>query len=88
MRLAIKVIGGTRRTELALLAAVVVLTLVRVAATHHVFSAVVDEPVHIAAGYQWIVKHSNGFDPVHPPLARGPFARCLWRGSLRRGITG
>ena len=63
-------IGVTRRTELALLAAVVVLTLVRVAATHHVFSAVVDEPVHIAAGYHWIVKHSNAFDPVHPPLAR------------------
>ena len=60
----------TRRTELALLAAVVVLTLVRVAATHHVFSAVLDEPVHIAAGYDWIVKHSNAFDPVHPPLAR------------------
>ena len=69
----------TRRTELALLAAVVVLTLVRVAATHRVFSAVVDEPVHIAAGYQWIVKHSNAFDPVHPPLARAICALPLAR---------
>jgi hypothetical protein len=60
----------TRRTERALLAAIVIVTLVRVAATHHVFSAVLDEPVHIAAGYDWLVRHSNGFDPVHPPLAR------------------
>ena len=69
----------TRRTELALLAAIVVLTLVRVAATHHVFSAVLDEPVHIAAGYNWIVKHSNAFDPVHPPLARALCALPLAR---------
>jgi len=53
-----------------LLAAIVVATLVRVASTHHVFAAVVDEPVHIAAGYDWVVRHSNAFDPVHPPLAR------------------
>jgi 4-amino-4-deoxy-L-arabinose transferase-like glycosyltransferase len=68
-----------RRTELALLAAIVVLTVVRVAATHHVFSAVLDEPVHIAAGYNWIVKHSNAFDPVHPPLARAICALPLAR---------
>jgi 4-amino-4-deoxy-L-arabinose transferase-like glycosyltransferase len=60
----------TRRTALALLAAVIAVTLVRVAATHRVFAAVLDEPVHIAAGYDWVVRHSNGFDPVHPPLAR------------------
>jgi hypothetical protein len=66
----------TRRTELALLAAIVVLTLVRVAATHHVFSAVLDEPVHIAAGYNWIRRW------------RGPFARCHWHGSRRRGKRG
>jgi 4-amino-4-deoxy-L-arabinose transferase-like glycosyltransferase len=60
----------TRRTELALLALLIAVTLARVAATHRVFSAVVDEPVHIAAGYDWLVRHSNAFDPVHPPLAR------------------
>src|SRR5436305_14833273 len=59
-----------RRTALAILAAIIVVTLIRVAATHRVFSAVLDEPVHIAAGYDWLVRHSNGFDPVHPPLAR------------------
>lgn len=58
------------RTKYGLLTAIVVVTLVRVGATHRVFSAVLDEPVHIAAGYDWLVNHSNGFDPVHPPLAR------------------
>ncbi|HKS25601.1 MAG TPA: glycosyltransferase family 39 protein [Thermoanaerobaculia bacterium] len=58
------------RTKYALLIAILAVTLVRVGATHRVFSAVLDEPVHIAAGYDWLVNHSNGFDPVHPPLAR------------------
>jgi len=60
----------TARTKFGILIAIVVVTLVRVGATHRVFSAVLDEPVHIAAGYDWLVRHSNGFDPVHPPLAR------------------
>ena len=60
----------TDRTKYALLAAIMAVALLRVAATHRVFSAVLDEPVHIAAGYDWLVNHSNGFDPVHPPLAR------------------
>jgi len=69
----------TRRTAIALLAAIVLVTLVRVAATHRVFSAVLDEPVHIAAGYEWLVRHAYGFDPVHPPLARALCALPLAR---------
>ncbi len=50
-------------------AGVIVVALVLVAATHRVFAPVVDEPVHIAAGYEWW--HCNpGYDPPHPPLAR------------------
>src|SRR5689334_18299514 len=74
-----KVPGVTRRTAIALLAAIVLVTLVRVAATHRVFSAVLDEPVHIAAGYEWLVRHAYGFDPVHPPLARAICALPLAR---------
>jgi hypothetical protein len=45
----------------------------RVAATYRVFSAVVDEPVHIAAGYQWW--HGEpAWDALHPPLAKLLFA--------------
>ena len=78
----------TRRVELALLAAVILVTLVRVAATHHIFAAVLDEPVHIAAGYYWVARHTTSFDPVHPPLARAICAIPLrhfgapWTGGL------
>lgn len=52
--------------------AVAVLTLiaaVRVASTHRVFSEVLDEPAHVAAGYEWL--HGNYvLDITHPPLAR------------------
>ncbi|HEV2720842.1 MAG TPA: glycosyltransferase family 39 protein [Thermoanaerobaculia bacterium] len=69
----------SRRFEGMLLAAIAVAGLVRVAATHHVFSAVIDEPVHIAAGYDWLHRHTNAFDPVHPPLARIVCALPLMR---------
>lgn len=78
----------TRRRALVLLAAIILVTLVRVAATHHVFAAVVDEPVHIAAGYYWLARHTTSFDPVHPPLARAICAIPLrhfgapWDGGL------
>lgn len=57
------------RLWIAAYAGVIVIALVLVASTHRVFAPVVDEPVHIAAGYEWW--HGNtGFDPPHPPLAR------------------
>jgi len=54
------------------IAAVAVLTLVaivRVASTHRVFSATVDEPIHLASGYEWF-KGELTTDMTHPPLAR------------------
>jgi Dolichyl-phosphate-mannose-protein mannosyltransferase len=54
---------------MAAYAGVIVIALVLVASTFRVFSPVVDEPAHIAAGYEWW--HGNpAFDPPHPPLAR------------------
>lgn len=56
----------------AFVAAVTVLTLiacVRVASTHRVFSEILDEPAHLAAGYQWF-DGTYRIDPTHPPLAR------------------
>lgn len=50
-------------TVLALLAAV------RVASTHRVFSEVLDEPAHLAAGYEWF-RGVYDVDASHPPLAR------------------
>jgi hypothetical protein len=50
--------------------AILLLTLVRVASTHRVFSAVLDEPTHIAAGFDYVALGSTLFDRPHPPLAR------------------
>lgn len=55
-----------------LIAAVAVLTIVavvRVASTHRVFSATVDEPIHLASGYEWFAGRYVT-DLTHPPLAR------------------
>jgi hypothetical protein len=61
-------------------AAIAVLTLValvRVATTHRVFSEVLDEPAHLAAGFQWL-HGSYTIDASHPPLARVLGALPLW----------
>lgn len=50
----------------ALLAA---LAAARVAATHRVFSEVLDEPAHLAAGFEWFHGRYD-VDASHPPLAR------------------
>jgi hypothetical protein len=66
-------------------AAVTVLTLiacVRVASTHRVFSEVLDEPAHLAAGYQWF-DGSYRIDPTHPPLAR-ILAHCRCASAISR----
>jgi len=51
-------------------AIVIIAALVRVAATHHLLAAVTDEPVHVAAGYDWLTGYGYTTDPTHPPLAR------------------
>lgn len=43
---------------------------VRVASTWHTFSEVLDEPAHIACGYDWLAGRFYSDDPAHPPLAR------------------
>ena len=46
----------------------------RVALTYRVFSETIDEPVHVAAGYEWLKAGTYTFDRQHPPLARVLFA--------------
>ena len=55
-------------------AAIVLLTLVRVAATYRVFSETWDDNVHVAGGHEWWTATTYGIDPEHPPLARILFA--------------
>lgn len=63
----------SRRFRIAL-AILIALTLARVATTHRVFSHTIDEPWHLAGGYDVLVKRSWMTDPHHPPLARVFFA--------------
>jgi 4-amino-4-deoxy-L-arabinose transferase-like glycosyltransferase len=59
----------TTKRWIAAFAAIILLGLGRVAVTHRVFAPVADEPVHVAAGYQWW--HGDvAWDIPHPPLAR------------------
>lgn len=46
------------------------IAITRVAATHRIFSATVDEPLNIACGLDWLRGLSYMDDPSHPPLAR------------------
>ena len=60
------------RRDWKFIAAIGVLTIVamvRVASTHRTFSATVDEPIHLASGFEWF-KGELTTDMTHPPLAR------------------
>jgi hypothetical protein len=56
------------------LAAIVVITLIRIAATHRVFSQTIDESAHLLAGYDILTNGIYNTDIHHPPLARVLFA--------------
>jgi hypothetical protein len=53
----------------AAVAALTLIAVVRVATTHRVFSEVLDEPAHVAAGHEWF-HGTYVIDDSHPPLAR------------------
>lgn len=59
----------SRRLLLAY-AIVALIGLGRVAATDRVFSEVLDEPIHILAGYEWLRGMPYTMDASHPPLSR------------------
>jgi 4-amino-4-deoxy-L-arabinose transferase-like glycosyltransferase len=63
-------------------AVIALVTVFRIAATHAVFSPTYDEPVHVAAGYQYWTEHQYTTDRAHPPLARIVFAWPLRHAQL------
>jgi hypothetical protein len=52
------------------LTAIVLVALLRVAATYHVFGQVFDEPAHVACGVDFVSTGRYVLEPQHPPLAR------------------
>ena len=71
----------SRRTCVALIALLTVFAAVRVASTHRVFNATLDEPLHLAGGWQWL-GGKYAIDIAHPPLARVLAALPLRFGGL------
>jgi hypothetical protein len=59
----------SRRPCIALIALLTLFAAVRVASTHRLFGGTFDEPVHLAAGWQWL-GGKYAMDLGHPPLAR------------------
>src|SRR5436190_1980116 len=59
-----------------------VITAIRIAATHAVFSPTYDEPIHVASGFQYLSEHRYTNDRSHPPLARIAFAFPLRHATL------
>ncbi len=58
------------RSKRLLLLALIALPLLRIASTFGVFSQTADEPMHVAAGFQWLTTAQYDLDVEHPPLAR------------------
>lgn len=82
--------GGWRAAAIV----IAVLSAVRVASTYTVFSQTIDEPTHVACGYEWLATEGYALDPEHPPLARILFAAAAridggpWREDLGRVARG
>lgn len=68
----------TRRAAIALVALLAIVPLARIITMYRVFSQTVDEPVHIAGGFDWLTAPGYNLDPEHPPLARAFFALDAW----------
>jgi 4-amino-4-deoxy-L-arabinose transferase-like glycosyltransferase len=66
------------RTFVAGVGIVALVSAIAVASTHRTFAQVIDEPVHIGAGHEYLRTGRYGYDIEHPPLARVLAALPLW----------
>jgi 4-amino-4-deoxy-L-arabinose transferase-like glycosyltransferase len=62
--------------------ALIALSMLRIASTWTVFSATVDEPMHISAGLQLYTQHVYTYQPENPPLPRLVLALAPWLGGM------
>ena len=58
--------------------ALIALSMLRIASTWTVFSATVDEPMHVSAGLQLYTQHAYTYQPENPPLPRLVLALIPW----------
>lgn len=67
-----------KRAAMALIA----LSVIRIASTWTVFSATVDEPMHVSAGLQLYTQRAYTYQPENPPLPRLVLALAPWLGGM------
>jgi len=60
----------------------IALAMLRIASTWTLFSATVDEPMHLAAGLQIYTQHDYSYQPENPPLPRLVNAFAPWLGGV------
>jgi 4-amino-4-deoxy-L-arabinose transferase-like glycosyltransferase len=63
--------------------ALIALSVIRIVATFTVYSAAVDEPMHISAALQLYTQHDYTYQPVNPPLPRLVFGLAPWLGGMQ-----
>jgi 4-amino-4-deoxy-L-arabinose transferase-like glycosyltransferase len=81
---------GRARVAALLAALLVLVAVVRIAATYRVFNQTFDEPAHLATGLEWIQFGRYRLEAQHPPLSRvavaiGPYldgVRLTGRGNM------
>src|ERR1700704_3652012 len=59
-----------KRHSVVITLALVLVASLRIVSTYTVFNHTFDEPGHIAAGMEWLHRHTFTYEPKHPPLAR------------------
>ncbi|HEX6086398.1 MAG TPA: glycosyltransferase family 39 protein [Thermoanaerobaculia bacterium] len=62
--------------------ALIVISALRIAATWTLYSATVDEPMHVSAGLQLYTQHAYTLQPENPPLPRLVLAFAPWLGGM------
>ncbi|HUR81440.1 MAG TPA: glycosyltransferase family 39 protein, partial [Thermoanaerobaculia bacterium] len=62
--------------------ALIVLSALRVASTWTIYSATVDEPMHVSAGLEIYNQHAYTYQPENPPLPRLVLAFAPWLGGV------
>jgi 4-amino-4-deoxy-L-arabinose transferase-like glycosyltransferase len=70
-----------RRADWTALVLIAIATL-RIAFTYTLFSATVDEPMHISAGLELLEEHRYAYQPENPPLPRLVLAFAPWVGGM------
>ena len=78
-------VAGTKKTpgwSILVLAVLILIALLRIVSTYHVFNHTIDEGAHLACGIEWFA-NAYTYDPKHTPIARISIALLPFLDGLR-----